>query len=645
MTTEKKVGMGIAGQPTGGAVNVADVFSTYLYTGTGGNQTLINGIDLAGEGGMVWLKGRNGASNIAHQLFDTDRGTNNALDSGSTAAQVVNGNSLKNFNNNGFNLGVDSTTNFLNDNFASWTFRKAPKFFDVVTYTGHGVAGREIAHSLGGAVGFMAIKKTNSTGYWWTYNIGLGNKHGRLDDSNLFWADNGNFFGNGSTHIPPTSSAFTVSANTNVNATGDTYVAYLWADNSTEDADEQMIKCGSYTGNGSTTGPEINLGWEPQYVMIKCTTITPTDWVMFDTMRGIPTGGNDTLLKANNDGGENSGGDHLALTPTGFNLKQGYSTINSNGATYIYMAIRAPMMVEPESGTEVFAIDTQGSTGDGLAPAHRSSFPVDMAIRTNASNSAGYTSARLIHGTYLITNTTAAGAANTAFEFDYQSGWADYLTTVTSLYSYMFKRAKGFFDVVAYTGTGVAGRTVAHSLGVAPEMIWVKSRNANINWEVYHYGTGNTHEMRVNQDNLSQANSTYWNNTDPTSAVFTLGSGQNVNRSAWTYIAYLFASLDGVSKVGSYTGNGTSQTLNCGFAAGARFILIKRTDATGDWYIWDTTRGIVAGTESHLSLNTTTAEVTTDDSVDPDNSGFIVNQVAATNINVSSGTYIFYAIA
>ena len=96
---------------------------------------------------------------------------------------------------------------------------------------------------------------------------------------------------------------------------------------------------------------------------------------------------------------------------------------------------------------------------------------------------------------------------------------------------------------------------------------------------------------------------------------------------------------------GSYTGNGSSQTIDCGFTTGARFILIKRTDSTGDWYVWDTARGIVTGNDPHLSLNTTVAEVTTDDSIDPDSSGFIVNQVGDTNINVSSASYIFYAIA
>ena len=112
-----------------------------------------------------------------------------------------------------------------------------------------------------------------------------------------------------------------------------------------------------------------------------------------------------------------------------------------------------------------------------------------------------------------------------------------------------------------------------------------------------------------------------------------------------TVVAYLFATLAGISKVGSYTGNGSSQTIDCGFSGGARFVLIIRTDSTGDRYIWDTVRGIVAGNDPHLSLNTTAAEVTTDDSIDPDASGFAVNQIAATNINVNAATYIFLAIA
>jgi len=96
---------------------------------------------------------------------------------------------------------------------------------------------------------------------------------------------------------------------------------------------------------------------------------------------------------------------------------------------------------------------------------------------------------------------------------------------------------------------------------------------------------------------------------------------------------------------GRYTGNGSSQTINCGFTGGARFILIKRTSAAGDWYVWDTARGIISGNDPHLSLNTNAVEVTSNDTIDADNTGFVVNQVAATNVNVNAATYIFLAIA
>jgi len=178
-------------------------------------------------------------------------------------------------------------------------------------------------------------------------------------------------------------------------------------------------------------------------------------------------------------------------------------------------------------------------------------------------------------------------------------------------------------------------------------MMWVKKRSSatNSDWGAYHAGPGATDRLILNDVYSTQANSSFWNNTSPTASEFTVGTSVNTNENGQTFIAYLFATLPGVSKVGSYTGNGSSQTINCGFTGGARFILIKRTDSAGDWYVWDTARGIVSGNDPYLSLNTTVAEVTSYDSVDPDSSGFIVNQVAATNVNVSSASYIFYAVA
>ena len=124
-----------------------------------------------------------------------------------------------------------------------------------------------------------------------------------------------------------------------------------------------------------------------------------------------------------------------------------------------------------------------------------------------------------------------------------------------------------------------------------------------------------------------------------------MGTDASNNSSGDNYIAYLFASVPGISKVGSYTGTGSDLNVDCGFSAGARFVLIKRTDATGDWYAYDSVQGIVAGNDPYLLLNTTAAQVTGTDYIDPLSSGFTVTSSAPTGLNASSGTYLFYAIA
>ena len=641
MTIERKVGMGIAGQPSG-SVNVADVFSTHLYTGNASaNHNIVNGIDLAGEGGMTWIKVR---SAQWHRLYDTERGYTHQLSTNSTNAQgTSDATKFTSFNSDGFTVGT-SQNNTSAEDFVSWTFRKAEKFFDVVTYTGTD-ATRTISHALKGPVGTIFVKCTSTNGTnWVVYHKNL------LATQELYLNNSSAKSTNSRFGVAPTDTVFTVTgSDPDINGNGLTYVAYLFADNTAEDADNQMIKCGIYTGNGSANGPVIDLGWEPQYLIVKSASHSD-QWVVVDSMRGIVDGGADARLFPNLNNAEDPY-DFTSVQAEGFKITTTASNYNTNGGTYIYMAIRAPMMKKPSAATDVFAIDTAGSTGDGVAPAHRSGFPVDFGMRPETSGGSFPSSARLTQGRSINTNSSAAEGANGSFKFDYMNGWISDTSTVSVRIAYMWKRAKGYFDVVAYSGNGTAGRTLTHSLGVVPEMIWTKNRTTNgTHWAVYHKGynggsSPQNYYTTLNNASGEATDSDLWNNTAPSSTLFTVGANEKVNTNSANFIGYLFATLAGISKVGSYTGNGSSQTINCGFSAGARFILIKRTDASGDWYVWDTTRGIVAGNDPHLSLNTASAEVTSDDSIDPANSGFIVNQVSATNINVSSGTYIFYAIA
>ena len=245
---------------------------------------------------------------------------------------------------------------------------------------------------------------------------------------------------------------------------------------------------------------------------------------------------------------------------------------------------------------------------------------------------------------------TAAEATQNRIKFDKMNGVTSVVDwtggTSYDFIDYFFKRATGFFDVVAYNGSG-SNTTQAHNLSVAPEMIIVKRRSSSEDWLVYSQPTGNQAGTGLNETNATYTGVTqYWNSTTPTDSVFSLGTHARVNTSGQTYIAYLFATLAGVSKVGSYTGTGSFMDIDCGFSAGARFILIKRTDSSGDWYVWDSERGIVAGNDPYLLLNSTAAEVTSTDYIDPLNSGFRITTAGAEGpLGASGGTYIFLAIA
>jgi hypothetical protein len=214
--------------------------------------------------------------------------------------------------------------------------------------------------------------------------------------------------------------------------------------------------------------------------------------------------------------------------------------------------------------------------------------------------------------------------------------------TGSNYVDWAFTRAPTFFDVVCYTGTGSAAN-LTHNLTVAPELMLVKQRSGTEVWSVY-YGD-NTDYLVLNSDQATADSNIYWNDTSPTSSVFTVGTGNEVNGSGSTYVAYLFATCAGVSKVGSYTGTAAAQIINCGFTGGARFVLIKRTDAIGDWYVWDTARGIIAGNDPYLLLNSIAAEVTNTDYVDTAATGFELTSTAPAAINASGGSYIFLAIS
>lgn len=634
---------------------IESVFSTYLYTGNGSTQTITNGIDLSGKGGLVWAKQRSNTGTLmSHYLMDTARGTSagylssNSTD-GNTAYDIISA-----FNANGFNW--KPPVNDTGYTYASWSFREQAKFFDVVTWTGTGGSGtRAISHNLGSTPGAIFIKKTNATNNWAVYH--------RSSDMLVLnsTAAAGAIWSGDVTAVSDTT--FTIYANTGLNASGDTYVAYLFAHNAGGfgvNGTDNVITCGSYTGNGSASGPTVTLGYEPQFVMIKAAVDVRTspesynNWAMIDVMRGMPNPSTGTgyALGANLTTAENGGflaaNSTVVPTSTGFQIGANESMYNFSGCTYIYIAIRRGPMKVPTVGTSVFSPNTTSDDGDAIT----TGFPVDMFIEgLRAGNAINQALMDRLRGNGFVLTTSSTAAQSTVGE----GGFASNTTIKPGLFGggspaivWNFRRAPSFFDEVCYTGTGSA-RTITHNLGAVPELMIMKRRDTTANWPVYTASTATNEYLFLNSGGLPTTATTVWNNTAPTASVFSVGTSALTNASAGTYVAYLFSSCAGVSKVGSYTGTGALQTINCGFTSGARFVLIKLissgTSGSGDWYVWDSARGITSGNDPYLLINSTSAEQTGTNFVDTDTTGFKVTAAGATDINASGDVYLFLAIA
>jgi hypothetical protein len=365
--------------------------------------------------------------------------------------------------------------------------------------------------------------------------------------------------------------------------------------------------------------------------------------MLSDNMRGWVSGAGDYPLYANLTNAEGASTSQTIGDPTA----TGFTNVLNPSATYIYIAIRRGPMKVPTVGTSVY----NASFKDGATlPTYKGGFVVDLGIQMSRDGDNHMFVDRMRGAKRVFANLTNAEDSETDAKFDYMNGFFANTGTTTTKLGYMFRRAPSVFDVVCYTGTG-ATNAVNHNLAAPAEMIIVKGRNYTVGWTVGAnlQATHITLGLNTNSaQNNPASNQFYFGNgtvtVNPTSTQFTVRTA-DINQNGNTYVAYLFATCAGVSKVFSYTGNGGSQTINCGFTSGARFVMIKRTDSTGDWYVWDSARGIVSGNDPHLSLNTTASEVTTDDSVDTDSTGFVVNQLSATDINVSSATYIGLAIA
>jgi len=323
-----------------------------------------------------------------------------------------------------------------------------------------------------------------------------------------------------------------------------------------------------------------------------------------------------------------------------------------------FKALNTQNLPEPtiKKGSTYMDVVTYTGTGSALTPTSSLGFSPDLVWikgRSGATDHALYDAVRGVQ-LDLVSNSTAAETTQaqglTAFNSNgFTVGTLAKLNTNTATYAAWCwdESATPGFDIVTYTGNAT-NRTIAHSLGVAPSFMMVKDRDSGSNGgAVYHASLGNTKYLKLFQTTTGTdgeaTDSTVWNNTSPTSSVFSVGTSSRTNANTDKYVAYLWSEVAGFSKFGSYTGNGNADGpfVFCGFRP--RWVMVKMSSSTGNWTILDSKREGYNVDNDPLFPNLANAEGTTD-LIDITSNGFKVRTTDAT-FNTSSGTYIFAAYA
>ena len=430
-----------------------------------------------------------------------------------------------------------------------------------------------------------------------------------------------------------------------------------------KEEDQNIIKCGYYRTDSNEDAIPY-LGWEAQWVLTKRIDGGSNNWMIYDSMRGLAnspdvlaeTGASSALLEPNNSDAETNYR-AIGVYPNGF-VQDAFGA----NRDYIYIAIRrSDTLVGKlvEAGTDAFNV-VYGNSSSTI-PNFPSNFPVDMGIYKEPANSYDwYLHTRQTRGYAVRTNSQNAQGGNDGdATFDANTGWGKFGYN-TDKASWMWTRHAGF-DVVNYTGngyeTGSTGTgTFSHNLGRVPEMIWIKNRTSGGNtgdWMVGHkdlYGGSSPWNgyLVLNKAQQEFNDNHPFNNYTPTAYDFQLSNWDRVNGDASRYLTMLFASVDGICKVGSYTGSSSALTITTGFSP--RFVIIKNRTNTGNnwttgWFTFDTTRGWAAGNNDKRCRFNDTAAQSTEDWTDPTSTGFTINANSGNHLNNNGEGYIYYAHA
>ena len=258
------------------------------------------------------------------------------------------------------------------------------------------------------------------------------------------------------------------------------------------------------------------------------------------------------------------------------------------------------------------------------------------------------TTPNIVSGTYssgftIQNNGNSNNSGSTYVAWNWKANGSGSTNTAGSITSTVSANTTSGFSVLTYTGNG-SNATVGHGIGIAPSMVIVKQRNTTRSWIVYNSNIGATKYLVLDSTGAAGTYAFFWNDTAPTSSVFSIGTDGAVNTSAGTYVAYCFAPIAGYSAFGSYTGNGSADGPFVFTGMRPAYVMVKRTDTTDQWTVYDSARNTSNLTNRILYPNLANAEDVGTDGIDMLSNGIKMRNTYS-NLNASGGTYIYMAFA
>jgi hypothetical protein len=559
---------------------VDDLFSTYVYEGNNSTLAINNGLDLATEGGMIWVKNRDRARDNC--IVDTERGIGKRLETNKADAQdvYVTTKNISSFTSTGFTLGVDEGHDEFNrneDDYASWSFRKAPGFFDVVTWTGNGTA-RTIAHSLKSVPGCILIKCTSAGFNWRVYHRGANGgvnpeDYGLSLNTTAAEADNATYFND----TLPTSTHFTIGTNATVNSNGSTYVAYVFAGGESTAATAKSVKF-----NGSSQSLHMAASTSSMD-FASSGKFTIEFFVKLDSLTNGSTSANYQTMVGRWNGS------------TGFSwlidTNKGDGDINlylGDGTSNYYASIDAPNGTISAGQWYHIAVVKNGTTGtifvDGIPKASSSSWTQGS---TNNSTIV-----------QVANNNASFGSALDGQISNFR------VTNGQALYTAAFKPPT---EPLTTTSQGATASNV--------KILMCQDTNPTV-------GAVTTGTITNNGSATASTDSPF---DDPAGFVFGDAEDQNV------------------IKCGSYVGNATANhEIHLGWEP--QWWLVKNADATQNWQLLDSMRGWVNdGNDDYLAPNNDSAESGFNFG-NPTATGFNLSNASSNWQNEDGVTYVYMAI-